>query len=243
MIENTRGIVLRQTRYSESSLILKIYTEEFGLQTYMASGVRSAKSRGRGVMLQAPNILSLVVHNKEGRSMQRIREMQPHIIYTKIPFEIARSSTALFITEVLLKCLKDENKDLVMFEFLINALKVLDTSPGGLAAFPTVFLLELSRFLGFRPQGESTNELPLFDLQEGVFVAERPGHGIFLYPEECEAMQAALCRTLTNTKPFALSIQKRQMLLDKLLIYYRLHVDGFGILKSPEILKAVLGRG
>jgi len=41
MIFKTRGIVFRFTKFKETSIIVTIFTEVFGLQSYIVNGVRS----------------------------------------------------------------------------------------------------------------------------------------------------------------------------------------------------------
>ena len=56
MTHKTRGIVLRSIKYGETSLVVTVFTELFGIQTYMVNGVRSSKS-ARSVFFQPAAIL------------------------------------------------------------------------------------------------------------------------------------------------------------------------------------------
>ncbi len=241
MLHSTKGLVLRQTRYGESSLIVSIYTESFGRQSYIISGVRSARSRTKAALFQPPNLLSLVVYHQESRDLQRIREAQPLHLYERIPFQIGHSSVALFMTEVLSKCLRAENAQEELFVLVEHSLLSLDACRDGLKVFPLRFLLSLSRSLGFEPQGKLSKELPWFDLHEGYYVNSRPAHGQALHPEEAALMHGL--RPLDQDQPdYGLPTPAlRQALLEKLLLYFRFHVEGFGQLRSAAILHEVLG--
>jgi DNA repair protein RecO (recombination protein O) len=46
MIHNTKGIVLRVTKYGDTSIIMSAYTELFGLQQYMIKGARVTSKKG-----------------------------------------------------------------------------------------------------------------------------------------------------------------------------------------------------
>ena len=61
MLIKTRGIIFKSIKYSETSLILDVYTEELGLQKYIISGVRSKKARTTAGMLQIMSLLDLDV--------------------------------------------------------------------------------------------------------------------------------------------------------------------------------------
>jgi len=244
MLHKTRGLARGQTRYGETSLIVKLYTEAFGSQSYILNGARSAKSRTRAALFQPPNLLDLEVYYQEGRDLQRIREVRPLHVYARIPYSIAHSSVALFLTEVLGKCLRDEHATDGLFPFLEERLLELDTCERGLAIFPLRFLLGLSQHFGFQPQGFCSEQTPWFDLQEGLFVASRPAHGYALFPEESQVLHQLLQQPhLLNDTPLLLPGALRQSLLDNLLVYFRFHVDGFGLLRSPAILHEVLAKG
>ena len=46
MIQTTKGIILRSVKYGETSLVVTVFTEMFGLQSYMVNGVRTASKKG-----------------------------------------------------------------------------------------------------------------------------------------------------------------------------------------------------
>ena len=239
MLQRTPGIVLRQIRYSDTSLVVKVYTADYGLIGLMARGVRSAKGRSKAALLQPPNILDLVLYYKEGRELHHFRELRPAFVYTRIPFEITRSTTAIFLTEVLGKCLKEQHPDPDIFQFLQRALVVLDTTDQGLGIFPHYFLFRLSQLMGFQP-GHHPGGEAWFDLREGIYTTRHPGHPENLAPVEAEllaAMESMRFESLATPKEMRGS---RHKLLQGLLDYFRLHVEGFGELRSPDILTEVL---
>ena len=61
MIESTKGICLHYYKYSENSVIAKIFTENFGLQSYVIKGVKNKKSKNKLNILQSLNIVQLEV--------------------------------------------------------------------------------------------------------------------------------------------------------------------------------------
>ena len=106
-----------------------------------------------------------------------------------------------------------------------------------------VFLLELSRYLGFRPEPAPDGGADAwFDLQEGTYVAERPGHPYHVPPGEHALLHRASSMRLERLEPLSANPAERLALLDTLLDYFRLHVDGFGQLRSPGVLREVLAR-
>ena len=56
----TRAIVLQSIRYGDSSLIVKMLTEEFGLQSYMVKGVLGKNSKMKPAHFQNMNLLEIL---------------------------------------------------------------------------------------------------------------------------------------------------------------------------------------
>jgi DNA repair protein RecO (recombination protein O) len=152
MLHKTRGIVLNYIRFRETSIIVKIYTEEFGLQTYIENGVRSSRSRNKIALFQPLTLLDLVVYHRDNGSIMRISEIKCNTPFQTLPYQFVKTGIALFITEVLTKSLKEESGNPDMFWFLFQSILFLDTQPEAYENFPIQFLLKLSRYLGFAPQ-------------------------------------------------------------------------------------------
>jgi len=225
MHHQTKGIVLSKIKYAESSIICKIYTSEFGTQSYMINGVR--KKKGNSGYYQVLNQLELNVYNKNGKDLQRIKEVKMSAVYSSIPFDIYKSSIALFIAEILNKCLKEEvnNKDL--FNFLEAELIDLDNNDFD-SQFHIRFLVTLSQYLGISPNIDSY-ELKYFDLLNGQYTNDNSQHKHFT----------------ENTKDVFLAFNHRKVknkreILSILLEYYSLHIDGFNTIKSKDVLEKVL---
>lgn len=136
---STRGIVLDHVRYSETSIIVHIYTELFGRQSYMVNGVRKAKSKGKAVFLQPLTLLRLEVSHHERKGVHRIRDFRTEYPFSSLPFDQTKRSIAFFLTEVLSKVLREEEADPGLFEFVYGAIEVLDEGIEGLSNFHLFF--------------------------------------------------------------------------------------------------------
>jgi len=182
MIYNTRGIVLHHLKYSETSVIAKIYTELFGLQSYLINGVRSKKATIKANILQPLSLVDMVVYHKEKSRLQRIREVSGNPPFSSIPYDIAKSSIALFIAEILYKSIREEEANTNLFEFLFHSIHILDLTAGNCANFHLLFMLQLTKHLGFYPNGKYSDKFNFFDLREGVFLERQPEHPHFIPP-------------------------------------------------------------
>lgn len=240
MLHNTRGIVLKITNYSETSLVAQIYTEKFGLQSYLINGVRKAKPNiSRGV-LQGLNQLQLIVYHKPTGNLQRIKEIQNQPAYKYIPFNPIKSAILIFINEVLYKILRQQESDERLFEFICQSISIFDLNEENPANFHLVFLMQLSRYLGFYPDTANADTSTYFDLKEGAFTNYRPLHPLYI-DEKLTVKFLELLRTnFENCHSLSLSATNRRELLQLILQYYTLHVDGMSGIQSHEILEEVL---
>ncbi|MCH7535011.1 MAG: DNA repair protein RecO, partial [Bacteroidetes bacterium] len=167
MLYNTKGLVIKYIKYSETSIIATIYTEIFGMQSYFLNGVRSKKSKIKINALQPLSCLDLVVYHKENKNLNRIKELILHP-YQSIPNNVYKTSMVFFIAEIIQKSVKEEEHNIDLFEFLESSIKLLDLQESNFSNFHLLFLIKLSRFLGFYPQGVFSEKSKYFDMQNGT---------------------------------------------------------------------------
>src|SRR5262249_1638687 len=105
-LHKTKGIVLRTVKYGETSLIATIFTELFGVQSYLVNGVRASSKKGSGKanLFQPAAILDLITYHNELRNLQRIKEFRWDYLYLRIFSDIRKNAVALFMVELLAKC-------------------------------------------------------------------------------------------------------------------------------------------
>jgi DNA repair protein RecO (recombination protein O) len=244
-LHKTKGIVLRAVKYGETSLIVTIFTEQFGLQSYIVSGVRTSTRKGTGKanLFQPTAILDLVVYHNELKNLNRIKEFKWHYLYKHIFSDVPKNAVALFMIELLTKCLKQPEPNPDLFEFCEDAFAHLDDSSGPVMAnFALFFALHLPAFFGFRINDDYSEETPILDMQEGTFISERPDHFHFL-----EARQAEITSELLKMmqpeelEQIKLNHDFRRQLLFAYETYYALHIQDFGTMKTLPVLKEVLG--
>ncbi len=241
MLHQTRGIALHATKFSETSSVVKIYTELFGLQSYLVKGVRKQKSKIKPGLFQPLTLLDLVVYHKEKSSLQNLKEANYSHPYQTIPFDIRKSSIALFLNELVYKTIHGEEPHPELFSFLYDTCLHLDRVGDNFSLFHLVFSLQLTRYLGCMPQFNYSTKTPFLNLREGIFQAGAPEHHDYLDP----AMSRLFFQLLQTPEGAIASIQipakTRNMLLEMILFYYRLHVPGFREMQSHHVLHTVLG--
>lgn len=222
MLYKTRGIVFRFTKYGETSIIVNIFTDLFGLQSYIVNGVRSKSSKSKIALYQPLTLLDMVVYFRENANINRIKEAKCLQPYLTIPYDVKKSSIAIFINEVLNKTVKEESHAHELFDFLYYSMQVFDALHREFENFHLVFLLKLSRFLGFG--AHNVNEVL------GPRIAEASEEEILAQLIRCDYEDMIV---LTNVQ--------RRMMLDYLLKFYGDHIETLGEIKSVQVLKDVFG--
>ena len=244
MVHKTKGLVLRSVKYGETSLIVTAFTELFGLQSYIVNGVRtsSKQSTGKAAHFQPAAILDMVVYHNQFVNLQRIREFRWAHLYQHLFSSVHKHSVALFMVELLGKCLKEPEAAAELFYFVEDAFLHLDEAGEKVTAnFPLYVALHLAVFFGFRINDEYSAAQPYLDLQEGLFVAAQPEHPYFL-----EGRLAEVCSYILKAQQpgelddLFLSGDIRRRILASLEDYYRLHIPDFTPLKTLPVLREVL---
>jgi DNA repair protein RecO (recombination protein O) len=174
MLHKTRGIVFKVTDYAESSVIVQVYTEKFGMQSYIVNGAKKPKAKIHRNMLQPLHLLDMVVYHKNNGSVQRIAELKNSPMLQSIPYDIIKSSLTMFLNEVLYKSIKQQHSDEALFGFIFNAIELLDHQNTNPANFHLLFLIRLSRYLGFYPDKNKPDGADYFDMKNGVFIRYKP---------------------------------------------------------------------
>jgi len=244
-LHKTKGIVLRAVKYGETSLIVTMFTELFGLQSYLVNGVRTSTKKGSGKanLFQPTAILDLVVYHNELKHLNRIKEFKWSYLYQHIFSDVPKNAVALFMIELLTKCLKQPEANPELFEFCEDAFIHLDESSGSVMAnFPLFFALHLPVFFGFRISDEYSDKNSIVDLQEGMFVIERPDHFHFLEGKQAEVTSELLkMMQPEELEQLKLNHDFRRQLLFAYETYYALHIQDFGTMKTLPVLREVLG--
>lgn len=230
MLYKTRGIALNYVRFRETSIIVKIYTEAFGIQSYIVNGVRSAKSKTNRIALFQPlTLLDLVVYHKsKEQTIHRLSEVKCSLPFRSLPFDFVKSSIALFMTEILVKTLREEEVNLPLFEFLLESIVYLEETKEHYENFHLQFLVKLAAYLGF---GVGTVREIEQQLTENLYPYT-------LAPQMREALQGFI------HLPFDVMVHleriSRNKLLDALLFYYKTHLEGLGEIRSLEVLRELM---
>jgi DNA repair protein RecO (recombination protein O) len=239
--------VLRTVRYGETSVIVLIFTEKFGIQSYLVNGVRTNSKKGgsKSGYFQPAAILDLVVYHNELKQLNRIREFKWDHLYTRIFSDVIKNAVALFMVELLTKSLKQPEANEELFNFVEDAFVHLDKASDPVTAnFPLFFALQLAVFLGFRIQGNlgSAGSSQVFlDLKEGVFATQTPPHSDYLEGKPA-MVTAELLRVMqpSELEEIKLNREMRRELLHAFEKYYALQIQDFGKMRTLPVIEEIL---
>jgi len=204
----TDGIVFRTMKYRETSLIIDVFTKELGLRSYMVNGVRSAKAKSSANVLQAMNQLDLTVYDKQGPGkLNRIKEFRFSRYYDKLQQDVIRSMVGQFMIEVARNCIKDEEANYPVYEFVIEWFNFLDETPNKIANLIPLFLVQLANQVGFGFSFMEEEVHDYFDLMEGQFQVKPPEHKYYIEGEVCDVLFAFVHSLRNITKYSSLKLK------------------------------------
>jgi DNA repair protein RecO (recombination protein O) len=244
MIHKTKGIVLRIVKFGETSLVVTMLTELSGLQSYLVNGVRQVSKKGgsKAAFFQPAAILDMVAYYNEFKNLQRLKEFKWAHIYQHILSDVRKNAVALFMIELLTKCLKQPEANADLFYFVEDALLHLDDANEAVTAnFPLFFALHLAVFFGFRISDEYSENKQYIDLEEGTFTADQPRHNYYLQDREAAAVSHILkIMQPHELEQVALNQETRRRITHALEEYYALHISDFGTMKTLPVLREVM---
>ena len=244
MTHKTKGIVLRTVTYGETSIITSVYTELFGIQSYIVKGVRKSNriSQGKAIFFQPGAMLDMIVYHNDLKNLQFIKEYNWSYLYNHLFFDVVKNAVAMYIIELLSNCIKQPEANQELFLFVEKILHQLDKANSIITAnLPLFFTLQLGSELGFQIQGNFTKQTPVLDLKEGQFVEDIPFHPYYITGNAANtSCTINNCPSCSNLETIQLNRHTRRELLQAYQQYIALHIVDFTDMRSLEILQEIL---
>ena len=232
MLIATQAIVLSKLKYRDNDLIIKCYTQELGVVSFLLRGVLKSKKGGAKIAyFQLLSQLQITVNYKDNRSLQGLSEVRLNHLYTSLHTHILKSAIVMFLAEVLSSSLREEEENETLFSYLETTLLWLDEQ-SDYANFHLLFLLNLTKYLGFYPDVTDC-ELDHFNLVEGKFQIRQDFRNT-VTGEDLKLLKQLLETTFDNLHRVKINARQRQSFLNMILLYFELHLGSF---KTPKSLK------
>ena len=237
MLTKTQAIVLHSLKYGETRLIVDMFTRSYGRLSFIVSLPKSPKGKIKKQFFQPLTMLEIETDVRPRLQLQKLSDARLLHPFSTIPFSQHKLSISLFVAEFLYYALRGEQQNALLFDYVIDSIQWLDGQDNHFANFHLVFLMRLSRFLGFYPNLDDYSAGDYFDLRESVFLPAPPVHRDFLQPEEAQKVQLMMRMDYATMHLFQMSHTERNRLLEVALTYYRLHLPDFPELKSLSVLQ------
>ncbi|RHJ86473.1 DNA repair protein RecO [Parabacteroides sp. AM08-6] len=237
MLCKTRGIVLHAIPYNDKYSIIYMYTEAFGRVSYLVARGRGKKSPVAKALFMPLSVVEMEVEHLNKRDLHRIRETKLCYPLTDLFCNPLKNVLALFLSEVLFRVVKDTEPDARLFEYLYEAIRLLEFADEGVANFHLVFLLRLLHYMGIYPNADSYTAGTYFDMLNGVFADCIPMHRHYLNREESAIFARLLRISFENMSLYTFSRQDRVKIINRILEYYRLHLPDFPEIKSLAVMQ------
>lgn len=236
-----RGVVLSSVRYGESSLIVHVYTDMCGRQSFMINGAaRKGKRPGKMVLFQPLSLLEFVATSPRKGSLLRVKEVTNPFPGLYVDADLRKGAIAVFLAELLAKTLREEEPNESLFAFLWSSIQMLEAVDEGVANFHLVFMAQLTRYLGFYPTvAADVSGRIFFDIKNGTFRNTLPAHPIVMLDPLSNLLLKVFEGSFSNLSQIGMNHTQRNLMAEGLVDYYQHHIDGVGNLKSLSVLKEV----
>lgn len=241
MLEKTRAIVLNSLKYGESQMIVDMYTKGRGRLSFIQRIPRQGRGGIKKQYFQPLTILDIEFDYRATQRLHKLRSAAVVFPFRSLPFDMAKLSIALFVAEFTIYVTRSEQSDPALYAFVENSVRWLDACEGSFANFHIIYMLHLTRFIGFYPNVEDYASGCSFDMREGCFVYAAPPHADFLPPHEAEKIGLLLRLNYATMRLLRLTREERNRCVDVLLAYYRLHLPDFPEMKSLAVLRELFG--
>ncbi len=240
MIMSTKGVVLHCMDYSETSIIVRIYTEQLGLQSYIVKGVRKKGARIKRNLFAPLSIIQLVANHKEGDGLRLMRDASCEYQLNNIATDMAKMAVSIYMSELLSHSIPSEMADPNLYYFIENAVLNLERATESVSGFPLTFTIGLTEFMGFDPHNNFSAACTYFDMEGGNFSAFPPDHPYYFSSPLSNSLSEVITAMDAGIVNIKLSYAVRNELLRKMIEYFRIHITTFGDIKSVKVLTDVL---
>ncbi|MGK0430778.1 MAG: DNA repair protein RecO (recombination protein O), partial [Psychroserpens sp.] len=232
MLNKSKVIVLSKLKYRDNDLIVKCFTLHRGVVSYLLKGVLNTKKGSSKVAYyQLLSQLQIEENYRQTQSLQFIKDVRLDYNYRTLHTNLFKGSIVMFLSEVLSSVLREEEENQPLYHYLETTFRWLDTKDE-FSNFHLLFLLNLTKHLGFYPDISDTNQL-YFNLNNGLFESKKE-EVYSVSGENLTILKQLLGTNFDALDGIKLNSKQRQSFLSMLLLYFELHLGSF---RKPKSLK------
>ena len=237
MVTSTSAIVLSKIRYKDNDIIVKLFTKEYGAISFIVKGSQnSKKNKIKYVYFQELTILEIQFNYNLKRDLQYIKDIEIKHNYTSSHTDLVKVSVIMFLSEVLSNVITHQKRDIQLYNYIEESLIWYDINKSN-TYFHMIFLIELTRYLGFYPDILSNN-FKYFNLEGGSYEKSKTSEYSITGDSLNLFNQILGIKFDSNPLP-ALNSKDKMEIINIILTYYKLHINNFKPIKSLEIVKNI----
>lgn len=238
MFVSSKALVLHKTKYGDSGIVVKFFTEKYGTQTFIIKSAFSPKNRHLQPLLSPLSMLELQFDDRKLNQLMYLKEVTCYQQYANIPFDMVKSSLLMFYSELLYRLLYDYGEDRQLYAFVEQYLLQLDEAEQVRSDAHISFMLQMSQLLGFAPVANYDASHQFFSILQSSFVHHWVDEEQTLSPEASRTLYAMMC----DNQPVPAPKSVRNELLQGMIRYYRRHNEHIGKIESVAVLAEVFSR-
>jgi DNA repair protein RecO (recombination protein O) len=218
MIDRVNAYVLSSRKFKDSLRLAHVFTFEYGVQTLL---FRTGKKGENISFFQPLNAVQFSGKKSDGK-LEIAKNMSLSSIYSSIPFQVEKSTIALFIAEFLYRCLPEHYVNEEIFELIKKTTQRLDSSEKS-GTLPIHFIAQFALEMGFL---SNEHEITFEDNRSDEAAIHKSLHLFISTPIESEVASN-------------LNRDQRKKLLEDLIAFCSSHLDTPIRLNSLEMFHEI----
>jgi len=234
----TKGIVLSTVPYNDRARFVHIYTEQLGKVSCKIMLSRLHHNGGQRPFYAPLSMLELVLEGRAGQDLWQIKEASLLCSpYTVSMLDPGKTAQCLYMAELLDRTIREVEANPRLWRFVSQSIELLQLTQQGSANFHLLFTTRLCYLIGFHVDNSAWREGMLFDISEGIYTAGPIYHQYYLTADSACWLHQLLDTRFSDLGSLHLNRQQRNVLLDMMLTFLRIHLPEVGTLRSVEVLK------
>ncbi|MGL4994086.1 MAG: DNA repair protein RecO [Bacteroidales bacterium] len=239
MFYKTNGVILHTIKYNDKASIVHIFTELFGIIAFNIPNTRSKRSSVKRNIFQPLTIVDLEIEHKPNRELQRIKEVRISTPLSSIHTNPVKTAIAILLTEIIEKFVTKNTQQQSLYTFLESAVQVLDLTESGYGNFHLIFIIKLTKFIGFAYNLNDWHSGDWFNIENGMLQSSKPTSPLLLTQYDTELLYRLSTLDFRDMSQLPINREDRNSVLDGLIEYLKYHINPKIELKSPEIVKSL----
>ena len=182
MIIKTKAIILKNIKFGDYDIISKTYTKTNGIQSFIFKGARKPSKKKNKKTLTPLQPLELDFKLNEKQQLRYCKDFKVHQPLLSLLTDLSKQTISIYIADLLNECIKEEQADEELFDFIWHSLHYLNSLEDSVANFHLAFTVKLMSFLGIYPLEDRLAVNKHYDYSVNEWLIEEPPHPNYFSP-------------------------------------------------------------